>query len=113
MPNTTATLSVEDHWGLPVVENTTNLATSAPRASAMSSRPASCPARLHGFCDYGSWRVDGDGFTYDREWDRCSCGISWDNIPGPTCEYTFKPAPYWGTGYNGCYCWCIRSGGKR
>merc|ERR1712216_437330 len=40
MANITGTLPVEYRWGLPVVENATNFATSALRAS--SSRPTTC-----------------------------------------------------------------------
>merc|ERR1740138_568578 len=73
MANMTAAPPVEDLWGLPVVDNATNLATSALLASA--SRPTSCPGSLHVCDQYRGWSL-----KYDSEWDRCSCGLEWDSI---------------------------------
>merc|ERR1712232_241378 len=117
IPNTTAILPVEDLWVLPVVENATNL------ASATSSRPTNCPAKVPKLCDRGP-SAEFPGIEIRRankEWDRCSCGIWLTHIPGPKCSYPInpdrpawrgndnfevRPTPYWGTGYDGCYCWC-------
>merc|ERR1712232_1374849 len=97
--------------GLPVVENATNL------ASPTWPRPTRCTP-VEKATNYGKdfKRCNRDG--RDSESDRCSCGIKWGNIPGPTCSQIenygkfyesrsyWKPTPYWGTGHNGCYCWC-------
>merc|ERR1711971_622656 len=82
MPNTSATLSVEDLWGLPVVENATNLAILPPRGNA--PRPTSCPAPPEGeSLEVKLCNKDRDGLKWDAEWDRCSCGIGDEHIPGP------------------------------
>jgi len=104
LANMTATPLVEGLWKLPVVENATYLAT--------SGRPTTCPKGP----DYGLQyddikRCSRIGSGRHREWDECSCGISQKDIPGPRCLDFYspglvKPSPYWGTGYNGCYCWC-------
>jgi hypothetical protein len=88
--------ALEDLSGLQVVENATSL------ASVTRPRPTSCP-KVFKRCDRGGGH---------SEADQCSCGIRWGNIPGPECSQDpnsqsgWKPTPYWGTGYNGCYCWC-------
>merc|ERR1712232_1186054 len=84
------------------------------RASATSPRPTSCPTphQPKNVChDVRYWFWDS---WKETEFDRCGCGTCYLDIPGPECSYQdpndrtnrYKPAPYWGTGYNGCYCWC-------
>ena len=96
-----------------------------------SPRPTKCPAGgMHtvNICDRNGVNVKDDNFDDDGEASKCSCGIPRSKIPGPYCSHTQKvsvvngqppfrhsdiqqdlqcaPTPYWGTGYNGCYCWC-------
>jgi len=109
-PNETSTVATPITTPLPVVESATNL------ASAASPRPTSCPpaySYVHPWC---STAKRGSGiFKKESEWDACSCGISrYEELPGPECEASdylgvAKPSPYWGTGYNGCRCWCHKS----
>jgi len=107
IPQTTATLPMEDLLGLPVLENATNLA-----SAAGPPRPTSCdPTWATQGKEPGKW-CNKQRFAFsENEWDKCSCGIGWANIPGPKCLNKWgglraKPTPYWGTGPRGCYCWC-------